>query len=95
MRYKVIMSSGPAIELEADEVERVMVAANRRALVICRQGMVNPAHLVSIVAAPDPYEGSNVPKDQRSIEPPLKDLFAVVRAKIGAPPASLPTGERT
>lgn len=82
MRYKVIMSSGEPITIEKDEVAKVMQAASRRALVVCKQGVINPSHMVSIVGAPDSYEGSNTPKAERLPEKPLADYFIQIRSQV-------------
>lgn len=51
--YKVIMSSGPPIQIDEDEVAKVIEGRRRGADVVVRQGVINPAHYVSIVEDKD------------------------------------------
>lgn len=59
MTYKIIMSSGPFIPIDADEMRKVLDGATRKALVIVRQGLINPAHMISIVEDHERNEGQN------------------------------------
>lgn len=93
MRYKVIMSTGEPIEIDAEEIEKVLNAANRKALVMCKQGLINPSHLVSIVPGKDPYEGSNIPRSEQEPQGPLRDYFIEARSLINSNNA-LPSGKR-
>lgn len=82
MRYQLIMSAGAPITIEYDEIEKILQATNLKGFAVCRQGIINPAHLVSIIGKADEWEGSNIPILQRSEPKPLKDLFSELRQKL-------------
>lgn len=46
--YKAIMSTGDPIQLEQEEIEKVLAGANQKALIVVKRGVINPAFLVSI-----------------------------------------------
>lgn len=73
MTYNAHMSDGNDIEVDKDEIEKIMLAASHRALCVCKRGIINPAYLVAIEPT---YSRSNIPEVR------LKDLFPELRKKI-------------
>lgn len=50
MRYKIILSnSKETIVVREDELEKVMKGIRKGGVVVCREGVVNPAYLVAII----------------------------------------------
>lgn len=73
------MSAGDPIEIEDQEVVKVMTAVKQRSIVVCKNGVINPVHFVSIVPAEDPYKGSNIPIEERTPQRPITDRFSILR----------------
>lgn len=46
--YKIIMSSGDPIQVDADELGNVLAGIQHGAIVACRRGIFNPSFYVSI-----------------------------------------------
>jgi hypothetical protein len=87
MRYQITMSSGSPVRIDEEEVEKIVRALRTKSIVMLKQGIVNPAHVVSVQPVLENQE-SNIPKSERLPDPALKDYFAAVRAP--AVPAMLP-----
>lgn len=47
--YKIIVSSGPAIRIDYEEVSRVLTGISDGKVVMLKQGILNPSFFVSIV----------------------------------------------
>lgn len=87
--YKAIMSSGDAIRIEHDEIDRLMKAAGAGTFVRVRQGVINPSFLVSIVVdkTRDMRYESGPRNEAKALGlMPLRDIFAPVveRKELGA-----------
>lgn len=92
MTYKAIVSSGPFVPLDADEVQKVLAAFNRRAGVIVRQGFINPAHLITIVEDHERNQGQNYQLPNGDYRPspsalkPLKNIFEGIAGMLPSAP---------
>lgn len=87
--YKVILSTKSEIRVDADELNIIMAAAHRGALIRAKQGIINPAYIVAIVEDTERkakfLEDTRYPQDtERRIKglEPLKDIFENV-PKLG------------
>lgn len=51
--YKIEMSSGTEIKIDQDEVEKIMMAIDKKIPVLLRQGLVNPSFVVAVTPDKD------------------------------------------
>lgn len=88
MSYIVVMSSGPVVPIEADEVKSVMQGIQSGSVVRVRQGIINPSHVVSVVEdkarQPEKFKTLDTTKHQMvdmvRQPQPLRDIFAQLKA---------------
>ena len=78
--YKVIMSRGPDIQIDEEEIDKVMAGINEGATMIVKRGVINPSFFVSVVADDERKEewvrGSrNNPELERNGIPRLKSIY--------------------
>lgn len=91
--FKAIMSKGPDICIEEDEINAVMNTLPTGSFIKVRQGLINPSYLVDVVE--DTERRQKFLEDTRHDEQrrlggmrPLKDIFAKEPFKIAPPPTA-------
>lgn len=47
--YKVVMSTGEPVQIEQEEVQKVIAGALGKGLILVKRGMINPAYIVTVV----------------------------------------------
>lgn len=73
MRFKIILSnSKETIVIREDELDKVMKGINKGGVVVCREGVLNPAYLVAII--PD-FERMNAVKEGYQEDSPFAKLL--------------------
>ena len=48
--YRIIMSKGDDIQIDAEELDKVVEGMNQGAIVVVKRGVANPSYITSIVA---------------------------------------------
>ena len=88
--YKVIMSRGQGISIDADEVAKVFDGIRRGQPILVRQGLINPSFFINIIEDTERLDNyfDDLHRNRHSYEngiatPPvfkkLKDIFADIK----------------
>lgn len=80
---KIIMSRGPDIKIDHDEIPKILAAISTGGVVRCKQGTFNPSFYVSIVEDTERDKEKEVDErgayTGRYIATPLKDIFKGIK----------------
>ena len=66
--YKVIMSNGDPIQVEQEEIEKVLAGAQAKGLIVVKRGIINPAFIVSVVDDKDRLQAWHKQTNYSAIE---------------------------
>jgi len=87
--FKIVMSSGDPIEIDADELNGILHGINQGSVVVCRRGIFNPSFYVSIIEDRNRTESfreelhllHDEKLEQKKLEGPekLKNLFEDIK----------------
>ena len=79
--YKVVMSTGGEVKIDADEVQNVMGGIQRGGMIAVKQGLINPSFIVSVLQDKDrtdkTYGDGSV-----SEMPPLVNVFEGLKLAV-------------